>query len=227
MAATPSSTSNPPAADEATLPGDTVDDVPPTLLNAPPTDPEKAAAAAAAAPIDTSEPGAKWRNNEMHDIPYKWVSSFFKDPVLNVLSHSNMKLVFPGLMMTVFLAALDQTIAAVALPTIVADIGGQSGYSWVGSAYLLSAFFLLVEFVYFIDYFFISSVRLRQPALWQTIGHRWPETDSLHQYRLVPLWFCYVRRGSEFHLARTLPWSARHWRRWNFPDDTHHHLRYQ
>lgn len=39
---------------------------------------------------------------------------------------------------TVFLAALDQTIAAVALPTIVADIGGESGYSWVGSAYLLS-----------------------------------------------------------------------------------------
>ena len=49
-----------------------------------------------------------------------------------------MKLVFPGLMMTVFLASLDQTIAAVALPTIVADIGGESGYSWVGSAYLLS-----------------------------------------------------------------------------------------
>lgn len=39
----------------------------------------------------------------------------------------------------VFLAALDQTIASVALPTIVKDIGGQSGYSWVGSAYLLSA----------------------------------------------------------------------------------------
>lgn len=51
-----------------------------------------------------------------------------------------MKLVFPGLMMTVFLASLDQTIAAVALPTIVADIGGESGYSWVGSAYLLSKF---------------------------------------------------------------------------------------
>lgn len=41
-------------------------------------------------------------------------------------------------MLTVFLAALDQTIAAVALPTIVKDIGGASGYSWVGSAYLLS-----------------------------------------------------------------------------------------
>lgn len=41
-------------------------------------------------------------------------------------------------MLTVFLAALDQTIASVALPTIVADIGGETGYSWVGTAYLLS-----------------------------------------------------------------------------------------
>ena len=41
-------------------------------------------------------------------------------------------------MLTVFLAAMDQTIAAVALPTIVKDIGGESGYSWVGSAYMLS-----------------------------------------------------------------------------------------
>lgn len=44
------------------------------------------------------------------------------------------------LMLTLFLAALDQTIAAVALPTIVRDIGGESGYSWVGSAYLLSEY---------------------------------------------------------------------------------------
>lgn len=41
-------------------------------------------------------------------------------------------------MLTNFLAALDQTIVAVSLPTIVRDIGGQSGYSWIGSAYLLS-----------------------------------------------------------------------------------------
>ncbi|TDL25972.1 MFS general substrate transporter [Rickenella mellea] len=65
-------------------------------------------------------PGEKWKAAEVHALPY-----------------NNMKIVFPGLMLTVFLAALDQTIAAVALPTIIRDIGGQSGYSWVGSAYLL------------------------------------------------------------------------------------------
>lgn len=42
-------------------------------------------------------------------------------------------------MATVFLAAIDQTIVATALPTIVSQLGGGSGYSWVGSAYLLAA----------------------------------------------------------------------------------------
>lgn len=41
----------------------------------------------------------------------------------------------------VFLGALDQTIVAVSMPKIVEDIGGESSYSWVGSAYLLSTFF--------------------------------------------------------------------------------------
>ena len=67
--------------------------------------------------------------------------------------------------MTVFLATLDRTIAAIAIRTIVTDIGGQSGYSWVGSAYLLSTYLLLVYFACFIDYFFFSSVRLHQPAM--------------------------------------------------------------
>lgn len=35
--------------------------------------------------------------------------------------------------------ALDQTIVATALPTLVRELGGASAYSWVGSAYLLMA----------------------------------------------------------------------------------------
>jgi EmrB/QacA subfamily drug resistance transporter len=37
------------------------------------------------------------------------------------------------------LAALDQTIVSTALPTIVADLGGLSHYSWVVTAYLLAS----------------------------------------------------------------------------------------
>jgi EmrB/QacA subfamily drug resistance transporter len=47
------------------------------------------------------------------------------------------KVVFGGLMLVLLLAALDQTIVATALPTIVGDFGGIEHISWVVSAYLL------------------------------------------------------------------------------------------
>jgi len=46
--------------------------------------------------------------------------------------------VFTGLMLVMLLAALDQTIVATALPTIVGDLGGLSHISWVVTAYLLA-----------------------------------------------------------------------------------------
>ncbi|KAL0566008.1 hypothetical protein V5O48_016002 [Marasmius crinis-equi] len=54
------------------------------------------------------------------------------------LPHNNIPVVFTGLMLLVFLAAMDQTIVATALPTIVEDLGGGDAYSWAGTAYLLS-----------------------------------------------------------------------------------------
>jgi EmrB/QacA subfamily drug resistance transporter len=46
--------------------------------------------------------------------------------------------VFTGLMLVLLMAALDQTIVATALPTIVGDLGGLSHISWVVTAYLLA-----------------------------------------------------------------------------------------
>ncbi len=48
------------------------------------------------------------------------------------------RLVFAGLLLVMLLAALDQTIVATALPTIVGDFGGLSHISWVVTAYLLA-----------------------------------------------------------------------------------------
>ena len=45
---------------------------------------------------------------------------------------------FSGLMLALLLAALDSTIVATALPTIVGDLGGLSKLSWVTSAFLLA-----------------------------------------------------------------------------------------
>lgn len=47
-------------------------------------------------------------------------------------------LIFSGLMLVMLLAALDSTIVATALPTIVGDLGGLEKLSWVTSAYLLA-----------------------------------------------------------------------------------------
>jgi EmrB/QacA subfamily drug resistance transporter len=55
------------------------------------------------------------------------------------LSHREILIVFSGLMLGMLLAALDQTIVATALPTIVGDLGGLDHLSWVVTAYLLTS----------------------------------------------------------------------------------------
>lgn len=50
-----------------------------------------------------------------------------------------LRLTFLGLLMAVLLAALDQTIVATALPSIVGDLDGLDRISWVVTAYVLAA----------------------------------------------------------------------------------------
>ena len=55
------------------------------------------------------------------------------------LTHRQILLVFSGLMLGMFLAALDQTIVGTALPTIVNSLHGLNHMSWVVTAYLLTS----------------------------------------------------------------------------------------
>jgi len=55
------------------------------------------------------------------------------------LSQRQLRIVFGGLMLGLLLAALDQTIVATALPTIVGDLEGLNHLSWVVTAYLLTS----------------------------------------------------------------------------------------
>ncbi|KAL4068097.1 MFS general substrate transporter [Scleroderma citrinum] len=73
-------------------------------------------------PTQKFAPGEAWKKNEEHVVP-----------------KNRLVIVFVGLMCSIFLAALDQTIVATALPTIVAQLGGGNKYNWVGSAYMLAA----------------------------------------------------------------------------------------
>src|SRR3954465_14414275 len=55
-----------------------------------------------------------------------------------VRQRSSVGVIFAGLLLVLLLAALDQTIVATALPTIVGELGGLEHLSWVTSAYLLA-----------------------------------------------------------------------------------------
>jgi EmrB/QacA subfamily drug resistance transporter len=56
-----------------------------------------------------------------------------------VLDFPTKRLILIGTLLGLFLAALDQTIVATALPRIVKDLNGLSLFSWVTTAYLLAS----------------------------------------------------------------------------------------
>ncbi|MGH3334155.1 MAG: DHA2 family efflux MFS transporter permease subunit, partial [Nocardioidaceae bacterium] len=55
------------------------------------------------------------------------------------LSHRQILVVMGGLMVGMFLSALDQSIVGTALPRITSELGGLDKLSWVVTAYLLTA----------------------------------------------------------------------------------------
>jgi EmrB/QacA subfamily drug resistance transporter len=59
-------------------------------------------------------------------------------PIAGGLPRKQVLIIFSGIMLGMFLAAIDQTIVATALPTIVGDLGGLTHLSWVVTAYLLA-----------------------------------------------------------------------------------------
>ncbi len=55
------------------------------------------------------------------------------------LSHPEIRTIIIGVMVAMFIAALDQTIVATALPTIGRDLGNFTDLPWVVTAYLVAA----------------------------------------------------------------------------------------
>src|SRR6202140_5972701 len=61
-----------------------------------------------------------------------------KPPAPRPLTHPEIRAVVLGIMLAMFLGALDQTIVATALPTIGRHFGNLNDLSWVVTAYLLT-----------------------------------------------------------------------------------------
>ena len=81
-------------------------------------------------------------------------------------THRQILIISGGLCTGLFLAALDQTIVATALPTIVGELGGLDYYSWVVTAYLPWGRSCARP-----------SLRGSPPGIWHS---RWPDTPSMH-----------------------------------------------
>jgi EmrB/QacA subfamily drug resistance transporter len=86
-----------------------------------------------------SQEQARHSSVENHD-PEKAVPEHPKDDddPYNGRSKGKVAVIMAALCMAVFLAALDVTIVTTALPTITEHFGSASGYTWIGSAFLLA-----------------------------------------------------------------------------------------
>jgi EmrB/QacA subfamily drug resistance transporter len=90
---------------------------------------EAPAGSAAGAATTASEPETRTASAPVHT----------PGPSGDYLSHRQILVVMGGLMAGMFLAALDQSIVAVALPKITSELGGLDKLSWVVTAYLLTS----------------------------------------------------------------------------------------
>ena len=55
------------------------------------------------------------------------------------MSDRRLKIITLGILLSLFLASMEGTVVATAMPTIVGQLGGLSIYSWVFAMYLLTS----------------------------------------------------------------------------------------
>lgn len=58
---------------------------------------------------------------------------------IRALPQRQVSMTFAGVLLAMFLSSLDQTIVGVAMPRIIADLGGFTHYTWVTSAYMIAS----------------------------------------------------------------------------------------
>src|SRR5690606_2016672 len=68
--------------------------------------------------------------------------------------------ILAGILLAMFLAAIDQTIVSTALPKIVEDLGGLDRYAWVFTAYLMVSTVLVPIYGKLADMFDRKKVEL-------------------------------------------------------------------
>jgi EmrB/QacA subfamily drug resistance transporter len=112
------------------MPRDIPDDIAPKLVPdiVPAASSERFSRSRAARPKMVVQPAAP--DSTVHDTAV---------PARVPLDHATIRTIIAGIMVAMFLSALEQTIVAPALPAIGKSLGGVDDLSWVVTAYLLAA----------------------------------------------------------------------------------------
>lgn len=84
------------------------------------------------------------------------------------LSHRDRMYTFAGIMLALFLGAIDQTIVSTALPRIVEDLGGLERYAWVFTSYLVASTVLVPVYGKLADMYSRKAITLTAVLLFLT-----------------------------------------------------------
>src|SRR5947199_5126990 len=82
--------------------------------------------------------------------------------------------VFPSIMLPMFLAVVDQTIVATALPSIAAALGDVQRISWIVIAYLIAGTVAAPVFGYYGDLYVRRKVRVVALSVFIVAVCLWP-----------------------------------------------------
>jgi EmrB/QacA subfamily drug resistance transporter len=84
---------------------------------------------------------------------------------LRSLPRKQVFITFGGVMLAMFLGALDQTIVGTAMPRIISDLGGFTEYTWITTAYIITSAVAVpitgkLTDIYGRKYFYIAGINI-------------------------------------------------------------------
>src|SRR4249920_3300074 len=82
---------------------------------------------------------ANWFNSRRHFFSIQKSSTVADSQIQQHADSSKRTLATAGVMLVIFLFAIDATIVSTSMPTIVAKLGGLDLYSWIFSIYMLTS----------------------------------------------------------------------------------------
>ena len=86
-------------------------------------------------------PRPRFRHSPVHGQAHEhtWIKRVETHAAAAPMSHADIRSILIGIMLAMFLAALDQTIVATAMPTIGRELNDVAHLPWVVTAYLLAS----------------------------------------------------------------------------------------